>query len=92
MAYYTLTELRTAMLDANGNPTLTADGYVTSQARTDVGSFSPCNADTRFILFCTDTDVRINGFHADDNVLVPGGSMVTFPARGRTFTLTAKPA
>lgn len=91
MAYYTLTELRTLMTDANGKDTSTADGYVTSQARTDVGNFAACNADTRFVLFSTDTDVRINGFAPGDNTLVPAGSMVTFPAKGRTFTLTAKP-
>lgn len=91
MPYYTLTELRTVMKDNNGNDTSTADGFVTSQTRTDVGAFAACNADTRFVLFSTDTDVRINGFAPSDNTLVPAGSMVTFPARGRTFTLTAKP-
>jgi hypothetical protein len=91
MPYYTLTELRTVMKDANGNTTSTADGYVANQTRTDVGSFTACNGDTNYVLFSTDTDVRINGFHPNDNTLVPAGAMVTFPAKGRTFTLTAKP-
>lgn len=91
MAYYTLTELRTVMQDANGHTTSTADGFVANQTRDSVGAFSPCNGDTRYVLFSTDTDVRINGFAPGDNTLVPAGSMVTFPAKGRTFTLTAKP-
>lgn len=89
--YATLTELRTLMTDANGRPTPIGDGYVTHQVQTDVGAFTACNADTRYVLFSTDTDVRINGFAAADVTLVPAGTMVLFPAKGRTFTTQAKP-
>lgn len=91
MPYYSLQELRTVMQDDNGKPTSTADGLVTAQNRTATGAFSPCSNDTRFVVFSTDTDILIDGFASGQNMLVPAGAVLTFPARGRTFTLTAKP-
>lgn len=89
--YVTLTELRKVALDTNGNPLPAGDDWVASQTQTSVGAFSACNADTEFVVVATDTDVRINGYNPSSNELLPAGSVVVFPAKGRTFTTVALP-